>query len=244
MSIANVLLRSLGQGASSLGGMRFQEQERRRQEEAAEAMRVRQAQEMGEQRIALQREKQADLERQQQEGAAVARLMGVELPENARLTPDAVRLLAEDRRQKGMDGRTTASIEGMRDRLDEQGRQMGELRAAQAAANSSRAALLDRTDPNIRGGRGGGAGPEDEERRWLMGRISELMKPGVDDFGRRQPGLPAEEARRRAESEVGVVFGRPSAPQRPREAPGARLMQGMGGGFGGRPSPASFDRRR
>lgn len=243
MSIANILLGSLGAGAQSLGASRMQEQEQRRREAAQEQMRVRQAEEQGEQRRLLQDDKLADLKRQQEEGAAVARLLGVELPEGSRLTPDSVRLLATERQQRGASDRMASSLEGRLAQIEAQNNAQSEVRAAQAEASRARAetdaargALYNRTDPNLRSPR---AEPKDEYETTVRSIAQKLMESQRDQDGYMIGGMPPEQAISEARKRADLLFGRQSAPARPQERPGARLMEGLGGG---RPPLDSFRR--
>jgi hypothetical protein len=246
MSIAQILMRGFGQGASTLGNMRFQEQEQRRREEAQEQMRLRMVEEQNAGRAALQAEKLADVQRQQEEAGDLARLMGVKVPQGARLTPDGVRLLAEQGRNTRLDKQNAAAME----RLAKAGadrRDLGQMNIdardpliqAQTRALDALTRVRNDTDPNIRGG---GRAPVDPDAA-LSDEIAKeamlLMRPQGRD-----PGMDPARARQEAERRVRSARGLDVAPA---ERPGQRLMQGIGGGMGGNmgggPPPLSAEDR-
>jgi hypothetical protein len=129
-----------GAGLQSLGQSTFQEQEQRRREAAQEQVRVNTAKEQGAQRQALEAAKQAESQREARESAALARALGLEVPDNVSLTRDGVRLIADDRRAKAQAaaeaGRNSRFTEGMEGRMAQIER-TGEQRAAELNARLS-----------------------------------------------------------------------------------------------------------
>jgi hypothetical protein len=129
-----------GAGLQSLGQSTFQEQEQRRREAAQEQVRVNTAKEQGAQRQALESAKQAERQREAQEAAALARSLGLEVPDNVSLTRDGVRLIADDSRAKAQAaaeaGRNSRFTEGMEGRMAQIER-LGEQRSADLNARLS-----------------------------------------------------------------------------------------------------------
>jgi hypothetical protein len=252
MSIANILMRGLGAGASSLGASRFQEQEQRRREAAAEAQRLAVAAEQGEQRIALERERAAERERDAAEAAAVAKALGFKLPAGVNVSSKNLPLLEGANRARIQAKRDEAALErvmqGMKGRKEITGMNINArqpLIESQVNVNNARVPLLQAQtgNTNARTGQVGkvppGKGDEAEYQKALREQIQKLMTPRIDSFGDMvSEGMPADEATMRAKRIVDAMYGRQDTPTEPPPARGANLMQGLGiGGGGGNSTP-------
>jgi hypothetical protein len=143
-NILAALVGGLGAGAQSLGASRFQEQEQRRREEAAEQMRIKTAQEQGEQRRQLAQTADADRLRARTAGANSIRALfpDFEAPDGD-FDPQVVLRGMLDRetserqreREAGLNSRFTEGIDGR-------------LRQIEALGNNNMAAINARLAAN------------------------------------------------------------------------------------------------
>lgn len=225
------LFGGLGSGASSLGQSRMVEQEQRRREQAAEQARIAAAREAGAQRVALEREKQEERLRQQKAAAAVAKLMGVDVPDDVPLTTDGVRLIADDRRAKaaaaaeeGRTSRANAANQSRMDLLEARIEAERAVREAQAEALRARASRDERYEPTQ-------PQPKDDPiEKQVIEQALKLSSPSKDDDGFTVPGLPIQQARDSAQVLVRGARGLPM-PERSggSAAPaGSALLGGLG----------------
>jgi hypothetical protein len=235
MSIANVLLRGLGSGLQSYGASTFQQQEQRRREEAAEALRVRQAQEQGEQRRLLEGDKAAERQRQAQEAAALARALKLEIPEGMPVTSEGVRLLLGQQQydrtmaaQAAQTERNTATNDTRREIAGMNNDARAPLIESQVGVNNARVPLMQsqmgvnnarvgqigaQTDyTNARTGQVGVTpmSNDDKERtKAFREQVQKLMSPRFDQYGDMiSEGLSAEDATMRAQRIIDAMYGR------------------------------------
>jgi len=249
-NILAALVGGLGAGAQSYGASRFQEQEQRRREQAAEQMRIKTAQEQGEQRRQLAIAADADRLRQRTAGANSIRSVypDFEAPDGD-FDPQVVMKALMDRevskrqsdREAGLNDRLSTQLGGRMGELERRIESMNDLNAARAEAARAQAdaARINAGANQTRANRppGGGAssasGGVPDQASWVRERMLDLRKP--DRFGDMPP---VDAVRRMAEEEYSAIYGGTPAPARP--SPGATLMQGLG--VGGRPPLDSFRR--
>jgi hypothetical protein len=249
-NILAALVGGLGAGAQSLGASRFQEQEQRRREAAAEAQRLAVAAEQGEQRRQLAVAADADRLRARTAGGNSIRALfpDFQAPEGD-FDPQVVLRGMLDRetserqreREAGLNERLSTQIGGRMGELERRIESMNDLNAARAEAARAQAdaARINAGANQTRANRppGGGAssasGGVPDQASWVRERMLDLRKP--DRFGDMPP---VDAVRRMAEEEYSAIYGGTPAPSRP--SPGATLMQGLG--VGGRPPLDSFRR--
>jgi hypothetical protein len=245
-NILAALVGGLGAGAQSLGASRFQEQEQRRREEAAEQMRIRTAQEQGEQRRQLAQTADADRLRQRTAGANSIRALfpDFEAPDGD-FDPQVVLRGMLDRevskrqgdREEGLTNRLNTTLGGRMSELESRIESMRdvnsaraeEMRARAAAAGINAGANATRADKYTPGN---SRDPDSERMKWVMTRVKDLMDPRGD-------ALDVQSAKAQAERDAAVLFGGGQPAPPPRPAPGTNLFQGISGG---RPPLDSFRR--
>ena len=247
-NILAALVGGLGAGAQSLGASRFQEQEQRRREAAAEAQRLAVAAEQGEQRRQLAVAADADRLRARTAGGNSIRALfpDFKAPEGDfdpqvvlrgmldRETSERTRMLEE-----GRNSRLTETMGGRMSELERRLEAQNDLNAARAEAARAQAdaarinAGANQTRANRPPGGGSAAsGGVPDQASWVRERMLDLRKP--DRFGDMPP---VDAVRRMAEEEYSAIYGGTPAPASP--SPGATLMQGLSGG---RPPLDSFRR--
>jgi hypothetical protein len=264
-NILAALVGGLGAGAQSLGASRMQEQEEQRRN----AQRMAELQQQETARLNVVREaasaQAAERARRAASAGAVARTLGIELPEGVDVDPSVVPMLRQgmadrERGQRERDAadRTAANARSTNEAYFNTLRETGRLpksmtefnegvdyksifpiqaqeRGIEAAQAGRQFTVDNRVTPTPKPE----ADPNARRDAWVLTRVNDLMDPRGD-------ALDAQSAKAQAERDAAVLFpSSPSSPPPPpRPAPGTNLMQGISGALGGRPSPASFDRRR
>lgn len=153
-NILAALLGGAGAGAQSYGASRIREQE----QERVAAQRMAELQQQEASRIAQAREaaalRAAQAKEEGEQAAVIARAMGLDIPEGARLNTQGVSVLGQHNQNKraaeaeaGRNSRFTEGLQGRLDQIDRQiGGQMGMLNTrldAERALNEARVKLLE-----------------------------------------------------------------------------------------------------
>ncbi len=249
-NILAALLGGAGAGAQSYGGSMQREQEQQRMQ--AQRMAEMQQQEAARRRLQSEDDSRAAAARQLEttEATALARTLGIEIPDGVNVNRASLPLLQNNQSAKATAARDAQRlVEARADRGRANEARYGTLAAsgrlpkgmaynenedyttwngilsqedAQRSAQQGRQFVVDNRPPRPE--------PKDMMAETIAKRAMELMQPQRDEYGGYTLGLDGPAARARAEQEVNAAYniGPRSSASAPPAPAGANMMRGLG----------------